>query len=283
MSIYKKCLLAGLCLGAAWLPSAVFAAFDDLTLETSAILDVGGYEITVYGSSATLETLVVNENTFVVTLEDGSSIVVASADRVDFVNDAPEALISSEVCSETESRIGFTNTANGETEITVTPSGTCTAVEEEEEEEAEEEEDDNDGGSIGSHNKPIARPISAAHDELSDTSDLIEQLKAALKTLIALGGAVPPGLEQYLDDSSTDSAYTRNLTIGDIGDDVRALQLFLISQNKGPAAQALASNGVTGYFGPLTQAALAEFQAAVGITPAIGFFGPVTREYVNAL
>ncbi len=38
-------------LAGALLPSAVFAAFDDLT-------------------SATLETLVVNENTFVVTLED---------------------------------------------------------------------------------------------------------------------------------------------------------------------------------------------------------------------
>lgn len=277
MSIYKKFLLAGLCLGATWLPSAVFAAFDDLTLETSAILDVGGYEITVYGSSATLETLVVNENTFVVTLEDGSSIVVASADRVDFVNDAPEALISSEVCSDTESRIGFTNTANGETEITVTPSGTCTV--------AVVEEDDG-GGSSGSHNKPIVRPISAAHDEPSDISDLIEQLKSALKTLIALGGTVPPGLEQYLDDTTSDFGdftFTRNLTIGDIGDDVRALQLFLISQNKGQAAQALASNGATGYFGPLTQAALAELQASAGITPAVGFFGPVTRAYVQGL
>ena len=82
---------------------------------------------------------------------------------------------------------------------------------------------------------------------------------------------------------STGSTYTRDLTLEDTGPDVTALQLFLIAQNKGPQAQALAVVGATGFFGPLTQAALAEYQASVGITPAVGFFGPITRAYVNGL
>jgi len=48
------------------------------------------------------------------------------------------------------------------------------------------------------------------------------------------------------------------------------------------AAQALAATGATAYLGELTRAALAEFQASVGISPALGNFGPVTRVYVGA-
>ncbi|MDQ5928134.1 MAG: hypothetical protein QG633_572, partial [Patescibacteria group bacterium] len=83
--------------------------------------------------------------------------------------------------------------------------------------------------------------------------------------------------------STTSGTYTRDLDLNSEGSDVTALQLFLIAQNKGPQAQALAVVGATGFFGPLTQAALAEFQLAVGITPAVGFFGPVTRAFVNGL
>jgi peptidoglycan hydrolase-like protein with peptidoglycan-binding domain len=77
------------------------------------------------------------------------------------------------------------------------------------------------------------------------------------------------------------SGITRDLTVGSSGSDVSALQAFLISQAKGPAASALGAAGATGYFGSLTQAALAEYQKAVGITPASGYFGPITRAYLN--
>src|SRR5260221_455982 len=63
-----------------------------------------------------------------------------------------------------------------------------------------------------------------------------------------------------------------NLSIGSKGDDVIILQNFLINQAAGPSASALASVGATGRFGPITKAALAEWQAAHGL-PATGFFG----------
>jgi peptidoglycan hydrolase-like protein with peptidoglycan-binding domain len=73
-----------------------------------------------------------------------------------------------------------------------------------------------------------------------------------------------------------------NLSQGSTGDAVAMLQQFLIDQNKGPAAQALANVGATAYFGSLTRAALAEFQASVGVGPALGNFGAITRAYISA-
>jgi hypothetical protein len=69
---------------------------------------------------------------------------------------------------------------------------------------------------------------------------------------------------------------------GSSNNNVAILQQFLISQNKGSAAQALANVGATAYFGALTRAALAEFQASVGISPALGNFGSITRAYLSS-
>jgi len=69
---------------------------------------------------------------------------------------------------------------------------------------------------------------------------------------------------------------------GSRNNDVSILQQFLIAQNKGNSAKALAAIGTTSYFGSLTRAALAEFQSSVGINPASGNFGPITRAYLSA-
>jgi peptidoglycan hydrolase-like protein with peptidoglycan-binding domain len=83
--------------------------------------------------------------------------------------------------------------------------------------------------------------------------------------------------------SSISYVFTRNLYFGITGNDVKELQTFLISQNAGPAARKLAAHRTTTYFGSLTQNALIEFQKSAGIHPAIGYFGPITRAYVNNL
>ncbi|HRH55803.1 MAG TPA: peptidoglycan-binding protein [Candidatus Paceibacterota bacterium] len=75
---------------------------------------------------------------------------------------------------------------------------------------------------------------------------------------------------------TTPITFTNDLTIGSTGAAVTALQTFLIA--KGFSIPA----GATGYFGAQTQAALASYQAANGIAPAAGYFGPITRAHVNA-
>lgn len=73
--------------------------------------------------------------------------------------------------------------------------------------------------------------------------------------------------------SSSCASYTRDLTLGSTGSDVTSLQQMLVS-----GGYLVMPAGVSmGYFGGLTQAALAKYQAAMGISPAAGYFGPVTR------
>jgi len=63
---------------------------------------------------------------------------------------------------------------------------------------------------------------------------------------------------------------------------VNELQRYLVSQDSGPTAEALARHGTTDTFGPLTSSALKEFQKKVGIVPDSGYFGPITRAYIKA-
>jgi hypothetical protein len=74
----------------------------------------------------------------------------------------------------------------------------------------------------------------------------------------------------------------KDLKFGMSNSDVKILQLFLISQNKGLSAQALGVHGATNYFGKLTKASLAEWQKANGLK-ADGYFGPKTRAKMKEL
>ncbi len=66
-------------------------------------------------------------------------------------------------------------------------------------------------------------------------------------------------------------SFTRDLTIGAQGSDVTCLQEALIKDNY------VIQAGATGYFGPETRAAVAAWQKMVGITPAHGYFGAISR------
>lgn len=71
------------------------------------------------------------------------------------------------------------------------------------------------------------------------------------------------------------------LTVGDKGDDVELLQSILMQQGL------LKETQVTGYFGPLTESALIQYQIKQGIIPSgdafgAGVLGPMTRQTLNA-
>jgi hypothetical protein len=78
-----------------------------------------------------------------------------------------------------------------------------------------------------------------------------------------------------LPTTPNNTTYTRDLDLNSQGDDVLKLQQFLIS--KGYSIP----NGPTNFFGPQTQAALANYQRDNNITPALGYFGPVTRSFIE--
>jgi len=106
-----------------------------------------------------------------------------------------------------------------------------------------------------------------------DTSGLEALLQSLLKELEALISQLNAQLV---------ATFTRNLTIGSSGADVKNLQVFLNDNGYTVASSGSGSPGNEGMiFGAKTAAALAKWQKANGITPASGILGPKTREYMK--
>jgi len=70
--------------------------------------------------------------------------------------------------------------------------------------------------------------------------------------------------------------FSRDLTVGSKGEDVKKLQEFLKEQG-------VFNREITGYFDSATKNALIQYQKKVGISPASGYFGAKTRNYINSL
>jgi len=109
-------------------------------------------------------------------------------------------------------------------------------------------------------------PMIAAADTTADTIALLQAQIATLQAqLLALAGATSGG-------SSAQCSFTRDITLGSRGDDVICLQNYLTSTGHFTYA-----GGSTGYYGSITKLALAAWQAANGVAPAAGYFGPISR------
>jgi DNA-binding beta-propeller fold protein YncE len=79
-------------------------------------------------------------------------------------------------------------------------------------------------------------------------------------------------------------SFTKNLSFGLTNPDVKNLQKFLNSHGFIVSKTGSGSLGSeTDYFGPATRAALAAFQKANNIVPAVGYFGPITRGVAGKL
>src|SRR3989344_9140435 len=90
----------------------------------------------------------------------------------------------------------------------------------------------------------------------------IAELQAQINALMAQLAALQGG-------SATNPSYTftQNLTVGSTGGDVTSLQQFLV----GGGYLNMPIGVSYGYFGPLTKAAVAAWQAANGVAPAVGY------------
>ncbi|MBI4079658.1 peptidoglycan-binding protein, partial [Candidatus Kaiserbacteria bacterium] len=109
-------------------------------------------------------------------------------------------------------------------------------------------------------------------------ADLQAQIQALLAQIAALqgGGSVSAGAGCY--------TFTRNHSMGESGGEVMWIQKFLNAHGALVASVGAGSPGnETSYFGARTKAAVSAFQAANGISPTAGFWGPITRAKANAL
>lgn len=113
------------------------------------------------------------------------------------------------------------------------------------------------------------------------TEELQQQIQNLLAQIAALQGGTTMG-SSGVSGIPSSFQFTRDLTVGSTGQDTMYLQKFLNNQGKLVASTGAGSPGnESTYFGNLTKTALAAYQASQGISPAVGYFGPITRANVN--
>ncbi len=115
-------------------------------------------------------------------------------------------------------------------------------------------------------------------DELATL--LVTKFRSEFTTAKAQGIKLPSDIEEALAKLPVvviSGSSTGTLRVGSSGPEVVALQAFLMKQDILSAPRVKAD----GAFGPITKAALIEYQASVGLTPD-GIYGPKSRAYVVA-
>lgn len=105
------------------------------------------------------------------------------------------------------------------------------------------------------------------------------ELTAQINSLLAMIAQLQAQIAGTTPGTGASVMFTSDLTIGSTGAEVTALQQWLVSKGY----MVMPAGVAYGYFGPLTQSALAKYQAEAGISPAVGYFGPITRAKVNAM
>ncbi|MDO8649692.1 MAG: peptidoglycan-binding domain-containing protein, partial [Candidatus Berkelbacteria bacterium] len=80
-----------------------------------------------------------------------------------------------------------------------------------------------------------------------------------------------------INQSNNLAIFSRNLTVGSTGSDVKQLQALLINE------VGYSADLITGYFGRITRDAVKKLQEKYGIKPVYGYFGEITRRALNAL
>lgn len=109
----------------------------------------------------------------------------------------------------------------------------------------------------------------------------INRVELTVKSL-AVEKTVAPSIDSVFREISQQFIFNLNLAFGSVSADVRELQRYLNANGYVLAENGWGSPGKeTIYFGPLTRRALILFQRANLISPAIGYFGPITRKFIN--
>lgn len=120
-------------------------------------------------------------------------------------------------------------------------------------------------------------PLSASAET---TAEAIARIRAQIDELVKALAA----LEGTGGGTTTACSFTRSLTVGSTGEDVKCLQQYLNSAGYPVASSGAGSPGSeTTYFGSRTKTAVAAWQAASGVTPSVGYFGPISQAKYTSL
>ncbi|MDO8517771.1 MAG: peptidoglycan-binding domain-containing protein [bacterium] len=272
-------------------PTLAFAAYNDIVLGGSVIINANSVNLTVVGITASSTT--VSGSSFTVDLSHGSSVSISSADRRNLTVTGISSGFVTFACGSSASTLAITSPNDASTvAATVTvESTTCSTG--------------GGGGGIVSSGgggggssvytppatTPAVTPPVVAPGIASKLTTM--QVQAILSLLASFGAdqavidnvsASLNGLPSATPIRGSLAKLVRNLDVGSTGDDVKALQVFLNGHGFIVVSSGGGSPGnETSRFGGLTRAALAKFQAANNITPSVGYFGPKTRAKINEI
>lgn len=127
------------------------------------------------------------------------------------------------------------------------------------------------GGNTESESELETTPVistTTTNEELNTTTSEKTTTAGAITNTTQI---VSTGLQL---ENNTTSTFTRSLSVRSSGNDVAELQKRL-------TAEGVYSGPITGYFGPLTRAAIIKYQMKHGINP-LGIVGPITRATLSA-
>jgi|GEM_PF-1731408 len=224
-----------------------------------------------YGSKAQVVTFTTADTSpskvFTITINDNDYSVEDVDSAQDMVESLVELLAAETAITCTEDNVVITCTAD----VAGTAFTYATAV--------TDREDSGGGGGGGGGGSSNNNDDDEDEDEDEDSNDdsnsdsdtvTVESILAKIAQIRAALAEMNGGTTTVAVEASAD------LDLESEGPQVVSLQTWLIA--KGYAIPA----GATGYFGAQTQAALAAYQAANGITPAAGYYGPKTRAFMQA-
>ena len=125
----------------------------------------------------------------------------------------------------------------------------------------------------------VASAASLTSSQIQSILSLLSSFGASSATIAnvqaALNGQPTSGTGSTVGSAASSCAFTKDLTMKSSGAEVTCLQQALIAAGYSIPA------GATGYFGGQTQTAVIAWQKAVGIKPASGYFGPISRAHWN--
>lgn len=288
-------------------PTLAFAAFDDVSLSTDAVVSANGVTFNVTGSTATIQSITVNSTDFSVTVLSGSTFQVTASGR-ERITTSDSTGKTNYLCNSSQSFIKYEPTSTVTFTITASTADICSGG----------------GGGSSSDSSVSSTSSSSSSSSTSSTTTVtpatpvtpavtpavpatpatpavsatpasglsVSQIQSILDVLTSfeVDAATMASVRAALEGTNTGSVtstavqvFKANLTVGSLGSEVKALQEFLNAHGYTVAPTGAGSPGnETSKFGPATKAALIKYQKAKGITPAAGYFGAKTRAAINA-
>ena len=274
-------------LSLAFLPVLTFAAYDTVSLTTSAIISINNslgnaVSLTVSGSADVVESITVGASSFTVVLQSGSALTVTSAGRNLISTDAPDAN-ETVTCGDTSSSVALSATA----EVTVTvnvSANACgaevaTASSSSNSNGGPVAQSGGGGGSTYITPAPVVPTSPSSNSEMQTRIAELLALVQSLQSQLGTTGASTVG--------SGVSVFAKNMVVGSKGADVKSLQRILNSDSDTKVASTGAGSPgkETTLFGPATKKAIQKFQIKYKISgpgkTGYGVFGPKTRAKVS--